>query len=410
MSTRWGTVLLLALLGAWSRPAAAKTKYYGIVIGNNAAPARSEGAPHAPLSTLKFADDDAASMTAFLAEFGAETRLLTVMDADTQRRYPELVARARPPSLVELRRAIAEYAVSVARDERAGDESVLVFFFSGHGVDDVGERSFLSLLDAPLTQALLYDEILPHLPGRAVHLIVDACHAEAVVRPRDLNVGIGDVTEDDRARYRARWTLDRFPHVGAVIASNVSAQAQEWDRYRQGVFTHEVLSGLRGAADVNGDGRVEYSELEAFLAAANRSVRDDRARPSVLVRVPAIDARAPLVNLPSPMRRACVILQASSVACSSRTSSARPSWKCSGKMAFLPKSRCLRAIACSCARRRATSRSCPKRVSASACTLPIFGRAPWPRAVRSTRHCSRACSRSRSGPCITEDTWTRGRT
>jgi hypothetical protein len=76
-----------------------------------------------------------------------------------------------------------------------------------------------------------------------------------------------------------------------------TAQTHEWDVYRQGVFSYEVLSGLRGAADVNRDGRIEYSELYAFLGAANREVADERARLSVVARPPTVNRRAPIVDL-----------------------------------------------------------------------------------------------------------------
>lgn len=295
---RLAQALVVAVLLFAEHSAFAKTKYYGIAIGNNAAPAVS-GRDDA-LSALQFADDDAASMTQFLDELGADTALLTVMDADTQRRFPSLASRAQVPSLAELRRVVARDAALFEQDRQAGVDPVLVLYFSGHGVQGAGEQSFLNMLDGPLTQALLYDEFLPHLSAKYLHLIVDACHAESIVRPRDLNLSLSAVTADDRAQYQARWTLARFPQVGALIASTASAQAQEWDRYRQGVFTHEILSGLRGAADVNGDGRVEYSELEAFLAAANRGVQDERARASVVVHAPTINARAAIVDLSSP--------------------------------------------------------------------------------------------------------------
>jgi hypothetical protein len=71
------------------------------------------------------------------------------------------------------------------------------------------------------------------------------------------------------------------------------------------VFTHEVISGLRGAADVNGDGVIEYSELAAFLAAANHGVADSRARLDVVVRPPRLNHRAAIFdarNLPGAAR------------------------------------------------------------------------------------------------------------
>jgi hypothetical protein len=63
------------------------------------------------------------------------------------------------------------------------------------------------------------------------------------------------------------------------------------------VFTYELLSALRGGADVNRDRKIEYSELYAFLSAANRDVIDPRARLAVVAHPPSDNARTPIVNL-----------------------------------------------------------------------------------------------------------------
>jgi hypothetical protein len=82
-----------------------------------------------------------------------------------------------------------------------------------------------------------------------------------------------------------------------VVASSSGAATHEWDVYQSGVFTHEVISGLRGVADVNHDGQVEYGELAGFLTAANREVIDPRARVASVVQAPAINAHEPLSRL-----------------------------------------------------------------------------------------------------------------
>jgi hypothetical protein len=92
-------------------------------------------------------------------------------------------------------------------------------------------------------------------------------------------------------------TSSRYPNVGLVLASDAGNATHEWDLYQSGVFTHEVISGLRGAADINHDGRVEYSELGAFLTAANREILDNRARMQNIVRPPVSQTRAPLIDL-----------------------------------------------------------------------------------------------------------------
>jgi hypothetical protein len=288
-------VVATAVALAWSRPACgAETRTYAIAIGNNSGPA---GAGEASAS-LRYADDDAAAFAAFARSLSARTELLTTFDADSQQRFPELVHAARTPTLAELRHVIAEIRGDMLADLAAGRRPVLLFFYSGHGVQDAeGKRAALTLLDEGITQQRLYDEVLAALPAAAIHLLIDACYAEEVVRPRDLRLKVVDASDAEIEHLLARTTLARFPHVGAIVAASVNGQTHEWDFYRQGIFTHELLSGLRGAADVNGDGTVEYSELSAFLAAANREVPDARARLHVIARAPTVDPRLPLVEL-----------------------------------------------------------------------------------------------------------------
>jgi hypothetical protein len=170
------------------------------------------------------------------------------------------------------------------------------FFYSGHGwLDDEG-RANLTLADGALSQDILYDEVLPALSGRTVHLMIDACHAEALIRQRDVTAATVEVSASEVASASLRSRLDHLPNVGAIMASASNSQAHEWDDYQSGVFTHELLSGLRGGADVNGDGRVEYSEIAAFLAAANREVTDPRARLTTLVVAPKLYPRTAILD------------------------------------------------------------------------------------------------------------------
>jgi hypothetical protein len=164
-------------------------------------------------------------------------------------------------------------------------------------VRDESGGAALSLLDGGLTRAWLYERLLARVPARVIHVIVDACHAEAVVRPRDADAAVEPLDRIERESYLDTDTLKRFPNVGAVLASSSSAQSFEWDAFRSGVFAHQLLSGLRGAADVNGDSRVEYSEVAAFLSAANLRVKDARARLDIVVRPPPVDRRTELIDL-----------------------------------------------------------------------------------------------------------------
>jgi hypothetical protein len=275
--------------------AAAGTVAYAIAIGNNAP-------PNAALPALHYADDDAVRYHQLFSRFAADARLLAVLDDDTQRRYRGLGAVAEAPTLDNLARIVTEYAGKMAADVARGDHPVLYLAFSGHGAADTTRGAFLAMLDGPLTRERLYRDVIGRLPAAYVHLIIDACNAGAVVgvrgpgEPVEIDGREAEVTLPERLAV-TEGAQRAWPTVGVVIAAAGGQEAHEWSRIESGVFTHEVISGLLGAADVNRDGRIEYSELAAFIAAANRDIPDPRAAPRVIARPPPIDRNAALITV-----------------------------------------------------------------------------------------------------------------
>lgn len=296
MSVCRAVLLVVAGLFAFASGAHAEepVRLHVLAIGYNGVPT---GTVDSRLQALQYADDDAAAFARLARDLGGRAIVLSNLDGDTTRRYPGIASQARPPTLDELHRAVVELNSSFVRDRAAGLKPILLLSYSGHGIARPGEAPALLLADGQLTQQMLYDEVLAALEAGYVHLIVDACHAEAVVRPRDVQAEAVTLSPAEVLSSVSRLTLLGMPTVGAMVASTASSQSHEWDRWQQGVFTHEVLSGLRGAADVNGDLRVEYSEMAAFLSAANREVRDPGARIKPLVKAPAAGPRVPIVDL-----------------------------------------------------------------------------------------------------------------
>jgi hypothetical protein len=301
-SRRAGVLAAIAIgstLAGAPRRCAAETKIQLLVIGNNegfSAPADAT-TDRPQLPPLQFADDDAAAFYELMSAIADSGHLLTKMDRETEAAYPRLAPIAQAPTLPNLRAALAALSRRMLENRRGGNDNTLYVFFSGHGSLDEEGKSQLALLDGGISQQLLYDEVLAALPAEHVHLLVDACHAEAVVRPRDANAREVRVAPDDARSFLARSTLARFPHVGAIVAATAQAPAHEWDLLRHGVFTYELLSALRGAADVNRDGLIEYSEAYAFLRAANRAIENPQARLALVVHAPEINRRAPLLDL-----------------------------------------------------------------------------------------------------------------
>ncbi len=393
-----------ALLLVAFTASAAESRTYVLAIGNNTPPVGSA------LEPLRYADDDAGDFYSFAQSFADGGALLTVLDTESQRRFPDLLGLAQPPTLVGSKRQVARLGELIAADVAAGREPTVLLFFSGHGTSGLdGGAPALALLDGPLTQAVLYEEILATLPARYVHLLVDACHAEAVVRPRDLDAAPVAVTASDMRTWAARETLARFPYVGAVLATTASAEAHEWDSYQRGVFTHEILSGMRGGADVNGDGRVEYSELSAFLGAANGEVLDARARVAVVLHPPALNGRAPLVDLTGAHGLARLVGQMASLGAlfvederGNRLADvhAEPGFDVSvavpaGQLLFV------------CAAPTAKRACAPHRARPSRWPASHFRRLRRDRAAPSSPRCARGYSRRSSVPATTAGTSTR---
>lgn len=288
--------LALALLIAAQVDAAAaepEQRTFALVVGFNGRPPT---ATDESIQPLRYADDDALAFYQFQKELGAEAILLTVADAETKRRYPA-VDGVRPPTMDEITRSIAALNTSMDAAARKGTKPAFIFFYSGHGARDASGEAALTLLDGTLSQTAMHRQVLDQIRAPIVHMFIDACHAAAVVRPRDVDAKTVEIRPEDLLEHLSRANAVRYPHVGLVAASSSGAATHEWDLYQSGVFTHEVISGLRGVADVNHDGRVDYDELAAFLAAANREVQDPRARVVSVIQPPATSTHAVLSRL-----------------------------------------------------------------------------------------------------------------
>lgn len=288
-------LVLASMLGAQS--AWAKQAAYAIAIGNNKPAATDTASP-----PLRYADDDAARFHELFSRFARRTELLSVLDPTTQSRFPKLGSKARAPTLTQLRIVLQEYREQLLADAQRGEEPVLYISFSGHGALQPSGEYALAFLDGGLTQHLLYDELLPLFEGVQVHIIVDSCHAAGVVGVKgpfdqEQDAKTVELGDSQRGMLLESQSLSRFPNVGAIVASSATGESHEWSRLESGVFSHEIISGLLGAADVNGDFRIEYSELQAFVSAANRSLPSSAAKPVIVASAPATNQHAALIDV-----------------------------------------------------------------------------------------------------------------
>jgi hypothetical protein len=248
-------------LAAAADPAAPVLSRRALIIAYN-------GSNRLDVPDLRYADDDGLRWFEVFRRLGIEAELLTIPDAETAAVSATFLAGVKEPSRANVDAAVLRLADLTRADHATGAVVDAYVVYVGHGQTDRAGKATLTLLDGTVDQSALYTSVVDPIGADFVHVVVDACHAGGVVGTRG---GDARVLAQLRATLE-RDVLARRPRVGALYAESADGSTHEWSQLRAGVFSHVVRSGLLGAADVNRDGQVSYSELEAFVAASIRGV------------------------------------------------------------------------------------------------------------------------------------------
>lgn len=230
---RLGALATAALVAASTPTSASADVRLAVLVGNDVGRPSDE--------PLRFAEGDAARMRDVLVDLGR-------VEAD---RAFLLQGRDR----AALQSVLSEVRGRAQELRAAGSDVTLIFYYSGHGD---AEALYLGRTRVSRAELRRWVEALP-VELRV--LFLDTC-STAASRTRGVRRGSAfDVYVDEEAATR-----------GTVIISSTrdGEPAQESDRLGGAVFTHYLVSGLRGAADRDGDGRVSVSE--AYAHAYRRTV------------------------------------------------------------------------------------------------------------------------------------------
>ncbi|WP_108076115.1 caspase family protein [Vitiosangium sp. GDMCC 1.1324] len=191
------------------------------------------GAPEDPV--LSFADDDAERVRRLFIELGG---------VRTDRAYLLV-----DPTATVVRQRLAEVAGRIAELRSSGNDVVLVVYVSSHA-----RAGVLHLAGTGLPLAELRDTTR-QIGARLAVVIVDACESGTLAQRKGGSAAPAyDVS------------LERLPLRGQVIisSSGPGESSEEWDSLKGSLFTHHLLTGLRGDADAEGDGKVSLSEAYAY--------------------------------------------------------------------------------------------------------------------------------------------------
>ncbi len=263
------------------------TQAFAIIIGVNRPVDRD-------LEPLDFADDDAARYAALFRAVGARTYVMTRPDRDTRKLYPHLSSTVHPPRKEVLEHLTHLVAADVRHAKEAGVKTAFYFVFAGHG-SVKSERGYLSLEDGRLTGKHIERQVIKRVQAAENHVIIDACNSYYLAFGR----GPGGRRRSFRNFAQMRRTFD--DNVGLLLSTSSAQKSHEWEAFQAGVFSHEVRSGLLGAADTNGDGLISYREIAAFVVQANSAIANPLYRPQVLALPP--EGTSVLLNMRPALRR-----------------------------------------------------------------------------------------------------------
>lgn len=265
----WGLFWFLTL--GWTGVAWADEPIFAVIVGVNQS-------VDPELAPLRYADDDAVRYQDLFQLLGARTWLMARLDANTTRLHPGRAAVL--PVDAALDPLIHEVGQALLQARAGGAKPVLYVVYSGHGNQEDG-RGYLTLEDVRLDANALSRRIFARLEAEQTHFIVDACYSSFLALAR----GPGGVHRETSG-YSDASLLGGGGRVGLLLSTSSARESHEWEAFQAGVFSHEVRSGLYGAADADGDHQIGYGELAAFVDRANAAIPNEKYRPDLYAQAP----------------------------------------------------------------------------------------------------------------------------
>ena len=210
------------------RETAPHTHAYALVVGDNVGGSGQQA--------LRFAEDDARRVAQVLVELGH----YEASDVRTLLR----------PDVGHLLGAVDEIAARARANALRGDQTQVLFYFSGHA-----RASAVNLGAEELPLTTLRDR-LRAVPSTITIVVLDACQSGSFSR----------IKGAEPAADFSYNSVSGLTQKGlAVMASSTAEElSQESDELKASYFTHHLVTALRGAGDSDGDGRVSLDEAYRY--------------------------------------------------------------------------------------------------------------------------------------------------
>ena len=173
-------------------------------------------------------------------------------------------------------------------------EDIVTIFFAGHGSPespDSTKNLYLLPYDAeydniPSTAFPMWDietALKRHIKAKRVIVIADACHSGGVGQSFDIarRAGRGIKVVSVRSGLEKLSNVQEGVCVITAAGDNqLSQEGKQWGG-GHGVFTHYLLTGLKGEADSSRDGKVSLGELTLYVSQQVRRATKNAQCPTV---------------------------------------------------------------------------------------------------------------------------------
>ena len=221
-----GATAIAAINGAAPQGDNARINRYVVAVSANYG---GQGRP-----VLRYAESDAKSFAKVLGEMGGV--------------QPGNVILVKEPGVAALQKQLDGLDAKIAQGKNAAGRNEVLFYYSGHA-DEKGLRLG--------NEVYAWKELRKRIDAMKADVkiaVIDACGSGAITRLKG-GVAVPAFMVDQSSDMKG---------YAFITSSTQDESSQESDKLRGSFFTHSLVSGLRGAGDLSGDGKVTLSEAYQF--------------------------------------------------------------------------------------------------------------------------------------------------
>ena len=183
---------------------------------------------------LRYAESDAKSFAKVLGEMGGV--------------QPGNVILVKEPGVAALQKQLDGLDAKITQGKNAAGRNEVLFYYSGHA-DEKGLRLG--------NEVYAWKELRKRIDAMSADVkiaVIDACGSGAITRLKG-GVAVPAFMVDQSSDMKG---------YAFITSSTQDESSQESDKLKGSFFTHSLVSGLRGAGDLSGDGKVTLSEAYQF--------------------------------------------------------------------------------------------------------------------------------------------------